>query len=317
MYAQNQNNKKIFYDSKWKTTKEGNHTYYRIIQDFDLNKGNYTILDYYKSGALYMEGFVTDLKKFTKEGAFTYYYENGNKREVQHYVSSNLSGKYEEWYENGNKKQEGNYIAEKGKKSEFVVLNYWNKANKQTLIDGTGEYEENIQLPLIDTLKTKKSIELGKGVTYGRFENTKKSGEWKGSFPNLKLTFVENYKDGKLIQGISTDSLGVQKKYSQIEEKASFKDGIADFYQYIGRNFRITSEAISNSINGKIYATFIVKKDGKLGNIKILRGLGYGLDEEAIEVIKNCPKWTPAKTRGQLIETFFSIPITINSTLKK
>lgn len=66
-----------------------------------------------------------------------------------------------------------------------------------------------------------------------------------------------------------------------------------------------------NKVYGKIYMTFVVDKDGTLIEPKILRGLGYGLDENAILLVKNAKKWNPGVKRGIPTRVLYSLPITI------
>jgi protein TonB len=62
-------------------------------------------------------------------------------------------------------------------------------------------------------------------------------------------------------------------------------------------------------IEGKVFVEFIVDKDGKLTNIKVVRGIGGGCDEEAIRVISRMPNWKPGKQRGMPVKVRMIIPI--------
>ncbi|PWA11253.1 energy transducer TonB [Flavobacterium laiguense] len=64
-------------------------------------------------------------------------------------------------------------------------------------------------------------------------------------------------------------------------------------------------------MNGKVYITFVVEKDGSLSEFKILRDVGYGTGDEAIRVMKLCPKWIPGKIDGKPVRVLYSLPITI------
>ncbi|MND91793.1 Gram-negative bacterial tonB protein [compost metagenome] len=77
---------------------------------------------------------------------------------------------------------------------------------------------------------------------------------------------------------------------------------------FIKQNFKSTKEGLK----GRIYATFIIEKDGSLSDIKILRDLGYETGSEAIRVIKLFPKWSPGKQNNKIVRVLYSIPMTIN-----
>lgn len=87
------------------------------------------------------------------------------------------------------------------------------------------------------------------------------------------------------------------------------KDGLKAFYQYIGQNLRYPQRARTANISGKVFIQFIVDQDGNLTNFKILKGIGYGCDEEAIRVLKMAPNWHPGKQRGTPVKVYMSIPI--------
>ncbi len=114
-----------------------------------------------------------------------------------------------------------------------------------------------------------------------------------------------------MISGLSIDSDGTKHEYSVMETEPIPKKGMQDFYNFIGKNFNCTRESIKNKIQGKIFVKFIINKDGQIVEPTILRGLGYGLDEEAIRVITNYENWIPGEQRGRKVRCTFSIPINV------
>ncbi|HKX86895.1 MAG TPA: energy transducer TonB [Flavobacterium sp.] len=92
------------------------------------------------------------------------------------------------------------------------------------------------------------------------------------------------------------------------------KDGHSSLGLYLAKNFNFTPEAIKQNIKGRIFLEFIVEKDGRLTDFKILKGLGYGLDEEAIRVLSNHENWIPGEYEGKKVRVRFNIPIALRST---
>ena len=89
-----------------------------------------------------------------------------------------------------------------------------------------------------------------------------------------------------------------------------FPRGDDSLFNFIYSNLRYPQEAITNSIEGKVFITFAVEEDGSLTDIKVVRGIGYGCDEEAIRIIKMMPKWIPGRDYlGNIIGTYYLIPI--------
>ncbi|MDZ7848833.1 MAG: energy transducer TonB [Owenweeksia sp.] len=62
-------------------------------------------------------------------------------------------------------------------------------------------------------------------------------------------------------------------------------------------------------LEGKVYVSFVVEKDGSISNVEVLRGVDPLLDDEAIRVINKLPDMTPAKQRGKPVRMSFTMPI--------
>lgn len=99
-----------------------------------------------------------------------------------------------------------------------------------------------------------------------------------------------------------------------IDIKPDFPGGMIEFNKFIEQNFKIP--ASNPELKGKVYATFVIEKDGSLSDIKILRDIGFETGREAIRVLKTSPKWTPGKKDNKLIRVLFSVPIYVNSSPK-
>jgi protein TonB len=96
-----------------------------------------------------------------------------------------------------------------------------------------------------------------------------------------------------------------------IDVAPEFIGGMNNFYKFISQNYRIPKEKPA-STKGKVFATFVIEKDGSLNDIKILRDIGYGTGEEAIRVLKLCPKWNPGKLKDKEVRVLYAMPIAVN-----
>ncbi|MBF7091943.1 energy transducer TonB [Flavobacterium sp. ALJ2] len=287
-------NKMIYMDSTYTETTAENYKYIRIVEGYYQNRTSYVFKDYYKSKALKMIGTSTEKDYLSKEGQFVHYYENGKKKSAVHYVKGREDGKEYNWYENGNLKSELEYFKNKKGKIHFKVNNYWNNQNEQKVTSGNGDYE----------------ITNDDNEESGKIKNGLPDGIWKGKNIKANYTFTENYENGEFVSGISIDSLNIEHPYKVVHEKPSPKNGIETFYRYIAREMFIPIEA-RNKVFGKIYMTFVVDREGNLIEPKIVKGIGYGLDESAISVIKGAKKWKPGLERGIPTRVRYSLPITI------
>ena len=70
------------------------------------------------------------------------------------------------------------------------------------------------------------------------------------------------------------------------------------------------AQARRMGVEGKVFVQFVVDKDGSLTDVKAVKGIGAGCDEEAVEIVKSAPKWKPGKQRGKAVRVRMIIPIT-------
>jgi antitoxin component YwqK of YwqJK toxin-antitoxin module len=287
--------RKIYLDSTWNDTTSENYKYYRIVKDYYSDKDLYTIKDYYKSGVLQMEGTSKTRDVMSKEGEFVFYYENGNKKALTTFIKSRPNGKCSQWYENGNKKLEGEYVEdEKTFVGELKVFQFWNAENVQTVFDGNGDYDE-----ISDFF-----------FASGKIKEGFKDGIWEGYDKKLGYTFSEEYENKKFKYGISIDSTKISRKYKIVELRPEPKNGISDFYKHVAKNFRVPEV---RGLQGKIYITFVIDKDGQVVEPKILKSIGYGTDEQAIKVVTSYKNFVPGEIRGIKMRCAYSLPISIQS----
>lgn len=297
LFSQNSVSKKIYLDSLWIETQEGNHMYYRIIEDYNIQKPLHKVFDYYKNDTLQMKALTSSLDRIIREGPVVYYYQNGKKKTMVNYQGDRLVGMEYRWYENGNKKSVGEHTLsdDKLEPSNFTLKQFWDKNGEQKVIDGNGDYEENKD---------------GFFAT-GKIANGRKIGEWRGEDKKSKISFVENFNDGNLIEGISKDSLNIEHHYNKIIVRPKPRKGLEHFYKYIGKKFRFTKE--TEAMSGKIYLSFIIEPDGNASDIKVLKSAGAAFDQEAIRLILQYPEWESGFYRGLKYRFSFNIPIDIRT----
>lgn len=97
--------------------------------------------------------------------------------------------------------------------------------------------------------------------------------------------------------------------YVSIETQPAFPGGMSEFYKFIQKTLKYPPMAAENNIQGKVYVSFVVEKNGALTDIKVDRKLGGGTDEEAMRVLRASPKWTPGIQNGKPVRVKYNIPI--------
>src|SRR5262245_17694154 len=93
------------------------------------------------------------------------------------------------------------------------------------------------------------------------------------------------------------------------EQSAEPKGGFAAFYKYVGDNFKYPPQARRIGIEGRVFVEFVINKDGMLTEVKAVKGIGAGCDEEAVRVIQSAPPWNPGKQRGKPVRQRYTLPI--------
>jgi protein TonB len=94
-----------------------------------------------------------------------------------------------------------------------------------------------------------------------------------------------------------------------VEDNPDYPGGDEARIKYLRDNIKYPEMAKESGIQGTVYVTFVVEKDGSISNVKVLRGIGGGCDEEAIRVLRNMPNWKPGKQRGRPVRAQFNMPI--------
>lgn len=100
-----------------------------------------------------------------------------------------------------------------------------------------------------------------------------------------------------------------EKVFTIVEDMPSFPGGDAALMKYLANNIKYPAIAKDAGIQGTVYVTFVVDEKGNVTDVKVLRSIGGGCDEEAIRVVENMPKWKPGKQRGKPVKVQYNLPI--------
>jgi len=100
-----------------------------------------------------------------------------------------------------------------------------------------------------------------------------------------------------------------QEIFQIVEEMPSYPGGEKALLEYVAKNIKYPQIARETGIQGRVFVGFVVEPDGSVSNVKILRGIGGGCDEEAMRVIKSLAKWKPGKQRGKAVRVSYQIPV--------
>lgn len=99
------------------------------------------------------------------------------------------------------------------------------------------------------------------------------------------------------------------KIFEVVEERPTFPGGDAALAQYLGRSINYPAMARDMGVQGQVYISFVVDEMGRISDIKLLRGIGAGCDEEAINAVNGMPIWNPGKQRGVPVKVRYTLPV--------
>ena len=115
--------------------------------------------------------------------------------------------------------------------------------------------------------------------------------------------------DAGLVKSSKTFVTESDQVFIVVEQMPEYPGGESEFRTFLSRSVKYPAEAVKKGIQGKVYVTFVVAKDGTVTNAKVIRGVDPMLDMEALRVINSMPKWTPGKQGGKEVAVQHTVPI--------
>lgn len=115
---------------------------------------------------------------------------------------------------------------------------------------------------------------------------------------------------------VNTNAMAQNKEVAtdKVLEKAEvmpeFPGGEQAMMDFVAKNVQYPQEARDKEISGRVLVGFIVEKDGSIGDVKVVKGIGGGCDEEAVRVVKAMPKWKPGMDKGKPVRVSYVMPFT-------
>lgn len=97
--------------------------------------------------------------------------------------------------------------------------------------------------------------------------------------------------------------------YVAVEQNPEFAGGMNALLKFLQKNLRYPTPAVNANVGGKVYMQFVVGQDGNITKVDVLKGIGFGCDEEAQRVVKLMPKWSPGRQSGRAVAVKFTLPI--------
>lgn len=203
------------------------------------------------------------------------------------------------WDPNGQIRAHRDFPVNKmGVKEDPLLMNAWGPDGAQYAKNGEGYWQAVGETP-----NGKWLFEQGKVV------NGIKDGKWTGKLADSTQYYEEVYDGGQFKSGVSWVD-GTKMAYDKPQVQPEFKGGIREFYKFLAMNIRYPSDAARRGVAGRVMLSFVVCEDGTMCEYKVENRVGYGLDEEALRVVKLMNgKWEPGVLRGEKVKVKYNVPI--------
>ena len=105
--------------------------------------------------------------------------------------------------------------------------------------------------------------------------------------------------------------------FNVVEHMPEFPGGMGEMMKYLSMNVRYPEAAHKAGTQGRVMVSFIVEADGTISNAHVQKGVSEELDQEALRVIKNMPKWKPGMQSGKAVRVKYTIPISFRLNSQK
>jgi protein TonB len=101
----------------------------------------------------------------------------------------------------------------------------------------------------------------------------------------------------------------IEAPFITVEQQPDYPGGMTALRDFLSKNLTYPRAAASAGVSGKVFVSFVVNTDGSLTDIQVLKGIGFGCDEEAVRVMQKMPHWKPGKQSGRTVRVKFNLPI--------
>ncbi|MBU1822647.1 MAG: TonB family protein, partial [Bacteroidetes bacterium] len=117
-------------------------------------------------------------------------------------------------------------------------------------------------------------------------------------------------KDGEAVKvTMQSPTLDGETVFTVVEQSPEFPGGINAMYEFLGANIKYPEAAAKANVQGKVFLNFTITKEGEIRDIQILKGLGFGADQESIRVVSAMPRWKPGMQDGKPVNVKYNLPI--------
>jgi hypothetical protein len=286
-----------FYDSNWKPSNLSNASFYSNIRETD--SGWYRIDVYLFTKKIQMVGLYEDSACTIKNGTFCYYYANGTPSSYGRYEHNIRQGVFAGYYSNGKKK---NYAEYNNGYLQGSSLS-WNMNG--SLADSIFEDKNNAYIE-------KTWFDNGNISSVGILLNDKMQGTWKFFDVNGRLTSIEEYDTGNVINRQYFDTSGkALVDTTNTDAEVKFKNGKKDLQKYVDKHLQWPDYYhISQSDHATLVIDMLINEKGEVQYVEVVCPIHPTFDSLALKAFRKAPNFNPAREHNRSVASWVRQSIT-------
>jgi TonB family protein len=277
-----------------------------------------------------------------KSGKYEFWYPTGQINLTGSYLNDQKEGEFKLFDVSGNLLRSGVYQNGKLISGDAVVENkIFDNPEKPARFRGdNGAFNDYLksktaQLDCIKQIPANESYVIGMNMTLAEtgklvgidvtsspnaFDNEVLSAAF-GKFPGFIPASVENMPVKSILSmNLLVTNEGLQNLwdagdstdmniFNVVEQMPEFPGGEQALAQFLHDHIKYPAEAAENGIQGSVYTSLVIEKDGSISNILVVRGVYPTVDAESVRVVRIMPKWIPGRQNGELVRVKFTVPI--------
>lgn len=112
-----------------------------------------------------------------------------------------------------------------------------------------------------------------------------------------------------VLEKVVEAELKPEAPFITVEQQPDYPGGMTALRDFLSKNLNYPRAAASAGVAGNVFISFVINTDGSLTDIQVLKGIGFGCDEEAVRVMQKMPRWKPGKQSGRTVRVKFNLPI--------
>jgi TonB family protein len=265
----------VYLNARDEETVPDSATHYRVVDL--LSDTEFGVREYSLVGTLLLRGTLTAIEPPVRNGLFTWLYPTGAKASQVHFRDNKAHGLFIAWYEDGR-------------------------------VRSRGEYEQGQRIgPWLSVHRN------GQKRSEGLYQQGQPHGEWRYYYDTGQLSAIERLHTGRILSLTYYLSDGAPLAgTSQKRQPPEFPGGEAALLRHIAQATVYPKEARRRNLTGQVFVNYTVGEDGRVGDVRVVRGLSPELDNEARRVVTNLPAFRPGREYN--LPTAMTFTLAINFT---